>query len=100
MIQGKVFKVREGKFEKWKAWCFELQNILHHEAISTLKEERVMQEGCMAFEINGACYVIGFMEGKHMPAAAKDINIQHRAMIKECLERICEAKTLYHLKTD
>ena len=94
-----LMRVREGKLAMWKAWCTELAGSLREEATVTLAEEKVLEEMCLLFTLNGESYVIGFAdsEGETLPAnMTREINQKHKAMKQECLEYVSDGETLYH----
>lgn len=97
-MKGNLFKIRPGKLEKWKDWCYELENNLREEALITLKEEKCTQELFILFSINEDFYTVGMGEGECLPATLREINIKHKEISKECLEKIDQISTLYHLK--
>jgi hypothetical protein len=97
MLEGNLFKIKEGKIDIWKEWCNELNTSLRNDAIATLKEEGNVQEVFVVFELNGDFYTIGLAEGQNLPATNKEINIKHKAISKECLEKIGKVSCLYNL---
>ena len=99
-MKAKLFKIKEGKLEAWKEWCTKLSLTLKEEALETLREENLLQEGCLFFSIGENSYVIGFVDGEALPSTDKPINTQNKEKIKECLEEMNSKVTpLYHLKT-
>ena len=96
-----IFKVKPGKLGVWKAWAKELGGTLRMEALGTLKEERVVEEACLYFNIEGVDYVVGFMDGEMLPANMdREINQKHKRMKDECLERVAVGEVLYSLKIE
>ncbi len=99
MINGAVLKIKSGRVEQWRAWCEELKTSLLPETLDTLKDEQVFQEASFLFEVHGEFYVLGFMDGKCLPAdMAKEVNIKHKKMKEECLEYVSKIESLYNLK--
>lgn len=98
MLEGNLFKIKEGKLEIWKNWCHELNTSLRVEATETIKEEGNVQEVFVLFELNNEWYTIGLGEGENLPASDKEINKKHRATAKECLKKIGRVSCLYNLK--
>ena len=63
----------------------------------TLAKEKVLEEMCLLFTLNGESYVVGFAEGEMLPAnMERGINQKHKAMKQECLEYVSDGETLYH----
>lgn len=98
MLQGNIFKIREGKLDQWKNWCHKINTELRNEAIETLKEEKVIQEAFVLLNIDGSSYAIGMGEGECLPATSRSINMEHKKQARECLEKIGKIDCLYHLK--
>lgn len=88
-MKGNVFKVREGKIERWREWANYL-NSNPTEVVETLGEENCEIEGCFDFSLNGEWYVAMFMksfDGKDfVPSSDREINLLHRKNKIECLE--------------
>jgi len=100
MQKAVLLKVKAGEWENWKGWCEELSTTLLTEAITTLEEEKVVQELTLGFEIDNQRYVIGFMDGECLPANMdREINQKHKAMRVQCLEYVCEAEVLSNIKS-
>jgi len=100
MIAGSLFKIKKGLKKEWIDWCAEIQNIRRSEAIETLKEEKVIQEAFVFFEVDDVEYTLGISEGENLPANnERDINKIHKEKKKKCLEYIGKVDTLYHLKS-
>lgn len=99
MIKGAILKVKSGHLEQWRSWCDELETSLYAEALNTLKEEQVFQEAAFLFELSGEYYVFGFIDGECLqPDMTKEINIKHKRMKDECLERVSNIEVLYNIK--
>ena len=98
MLEGNLFKIKEGKVDTWKAWCNELNTTLREDALITIKEEGNTQEVFVIFNLNDEWYTIGLGEGENVPATDREINKKHRAISKECLEKIGKVSCLYNLK--
>jgi len=68
---------------------------------TTLIEEKIIQELTIGFEIEGECYVIGYMDGECLPAnMSRTINQKHKAMKEQCLEMVGEIEVLANIKCD
>ena len=101
MIKGAIFRVKQGRFDQWRAWCNELQTSLREDALDSLRQEQVYQEAAFLFEIKGEHYVLGFMDGESLPGdMTKEVNIKHKQMKEECLEYISNIEVLYNIKTE
>ena len=84
-----LFKIKEGKLEKWREWCHLLMTQYKDEAIETLKEEDVTYEAFSIFPIQGQYYAVAMVEGEMKPTnMERELNQRHKAIKKECLERI------------
>ncbi|MFO0704403.1 MAG: DUF6176 family protein [Candidatus Andersenbacteria bacterium] len=95
-----LFKIKKGKLEAWLNWCKLLHTTYRKDAIRTLSEEGLTHEGFGIFKLNEEHYTIGFSVGENLPANMnKEINQKHRAMKKECLEKIGPVELNYELAT-
>ena len=95
-----LFKIKEGKLGTWKSWCNMLATTRKNEALETLKEESLAYEGFFIFSINQEFYTLGITEGEGLPANMdKEINQKHKAIKKECLERMGSIENGYELTT-
>jgi len=84
-----LFKIKEGKLKKWREWCRLLMTKYKNEAIETLKEEGITHEAFLIFPINGHYYTVAMIEGETRPTnMERELNQKHKAVKKECLERI------------
>ncbi len=93
-----LFKIKEGKLEKWREWGKLLTTTHKEEAIDTLKEEGLSYEGFCVFEIEGKHYTIAIIEGEEKPTnMERELNQKHREIKKECLEKIGPIETVYEL---
>lgn len=93
-----LFKIKEGKLETWKKWGKLLVKKYKKEAIETLKEENIQYEGFCIFEMNGDYYTLAMIEGEAKSAnMERKLNQKHRAMKKECLERIGSVEKIYEI---
>lgn len=94
MKKAVLFKIKEGKKDVWYAWTQRLQTELAQDAVETLKEERLLQESFVAFNLNEEDYTLGFIETvDDEPVEAdktKEINQLHTKYKKECLEPMRE----------
>ena len=89
MLFGKVFKIKEGKLDAWKAWCRELQTTYAAEGKKTLVEEGVEAEGFLIFIVGEDAYTLGFAYAPQEPKPANlenELNVLHRQKKLECLE--------------
>lgn len=99
MNKAYLFKIKENKKSLWYSWCQELDTILREDAIETLVEEKVSHELVLGFTIANQDYSVGYMNGECLPAnMSKEINIKHKKMKEECLERVSEVEILYDIK--
>jgi len=96
-----MYKVKKGKLDQWRNWCNRLGNELREEAINTLLEEKVQEEGCYLFTVEGIDFVVFFSIGDESLSVnmQKEINLEHKRMKEECLDKIQSGKgeKLYHL---
>jgi hypothetical protein len=94
-----LFKIKEGKLDTWKNWCGVLRTTYKEEALETLKEEGLIYEACVGFEIEGNWYTLGIVQGEEKPInLERELNIKHRAIRKECLQRVTpDFETWYEL---
>lgn len=100
MQKAVLLKVKAGEWENWQNWCEELSTNLLTEAITTLEEEKVVQELTLGFEIENQHYIIGFMDGDCLPANMdREINQKHKAMKTQCLEYVGEVEILSNIKS-
>lgn len=98
-------KVREGKLDQWRDWCIQLATSRRAEAIESLADEHVLQEMCILFMVEGTPYVLGYMESDSREEILaslvdKEINIEHRKQLKECLEGKYLQEELYNIKQE
>jgi hypothetical protein len=99
MNKAVLFKIKPGKREQWEKWCLELSTTLKNDALATLHEEKLVQELAISFSINNEDFLLGYAEGENLPAnIEKEINMKHKKMKEECLERVSDANILYHFK--
>lgn len=93
-----LFKIKEGKLDKWLEWGKLLMTIHKDEAIETLKEEGLTYESFTVFEIDGNHYTLAMIEGEEKPTNMnRELNIKHREVKKECLEKIGPVDKVYEL---
>lgn len=90
MEQTRVYKIKDGKVDEWKAWCKELATTHRKAALETLEDEGVAQEMCINIEIDGTWYAVGYMRvlGESIGAADPDhpLNQEHTSKKQACLE--------------
>ena len=104
MYFSRLFKIKEGKLEKFKDWMKQLSTERSEEAISTFAYERVTREVFTLFQgTDGTFYVIGLNEANDVPGKSDSsvpINQEHSAIKKECLDPISEpGEVLLDLKS-
>jgi hypothetical protein len=104
MIESSIYKIKSGKVNIWKNWCKKLSTEYKNEALETLKEEHILEEVFVMFEIDGIFYTIGqvFSKGetKSFPSdKSRSINKEHREKMDECLEKLPDSSVslLYRL---
>lgn len=91
-----LFKIKEGKLEKWIEWGNLLITQYKEEAVETLKEEGVTYEGFCVFEINGEHYTLAMVEGEAKPAnMERELNRKHKETKKDCLEYVGAVEKVY-----
>ncbi len=99
MNQGNIVKLKKEKVEIWKAWALFLSQ-RQQDVVATLREENILYEGSLLFEIAGDWYVCLFAVNEKDaikgPNLDNELNIQHRQKMKECFEeKIGPASMLY-----
>lgn len=100
MKKAVLLKINQGKKELWENWCKELATELLIDAKHTLAEEGILQELTLSFPLNGAHYIIGYMDGACLPAnMSLEINQRHAKMKLECLTPISAVEVLYDIKS-
>lgn len=87
-----LFKIKNGKRQKWLDWCHELEQ-RHEEVIVTLKEENLLRERCLLFGEGYNSYLLYMHtpaneDGKQPANLDKEINVKHFQIYDECLEKI------------
>lgn len=93
-----LFKIKEGKLEKWKEWGSLLVTTHKKEAVETLTEEGLTYEAFCVFQIEGNYYTLAMIEGKQNPTnMERELNQKHQAMKEECLEKIGSVETVYEI---
>ncbi len=93
-----LFKIKEGKLQKWLEWGKLLMTNYKEEAIETLKEEGLTYEGFAVFEIEGSHYTLAMIEGEEKPTnMERELNKKHRDIKKECLGKIGPIDKVYEL---
>jgi len=94
MYFSRIWKIKEGKLEKFKAWMEELSTTRKEEALATFEFEHVTREVFVLFKGNDSHdYVIGLNEAATEPLPGDPsvaINQEHSSIKKECLEPITE----------
>jgi hypothetical protein len=93
-----LFKIKEGKLETWLAWGKLLMTKYSKEATETLKEEGLSYESFCYFNIGGSFYTLAMIDGHQHPTNMdRDLNIKHREIKRDCLERIDLPAFVYEL---
>jgi hypothetical protein len=92
---SRIWKVREGKLETFKDWMNQLGGTRRDEALATFEFEHVTREVFVLFPgKDGTQYVVAMnetTEGDPLPSdKSVAINVEHRAILLECLEPITE----------
>jgi hypothetical protein len=96
-----LFKVKKEKLAQWVAWCHRVATEFKTEALETLREEKVSQEGFSLFSVHGDFYTLGYALGEPEPAnTTRELNKLHKQMKRECLEFAGELETLYNLSAE
>jgi len=91
MYFSKIFKIKEGKLEKFKSWLHSLETDRREEALKTFEYENITREVFAIFKGKDSNhYVIGLNEISDGEPKAGDpnvkINQEHGVIKKECLE--------------
>jgi len=91
MIKIALGKIKEGKEKKLRAWAQELQTRRRAEALETLRAENIYEETMRIVELEGAKYCLMFVDSRNKKLLPSDpsvpINVEHRAIIKDCIEK-------------
>ncbi len=95
---SKLFKIKEEKVEKIRDWFAQLSGLRRAEAIATFGYENITREAFVIFKgTDGNQYVTGFneiTENATEPGPSDktvSINLEHKAIMRECLEPISES---------
>ncbi len=101
---SRIFKVKEGKLEKFKDWMHQLSTSRREEAIATFAHERITREVFVLFQgADGSHYVVGLNEASDTPGESDPsapINQEHTAIKEECLESFSKSgEVLMDLKS-
>lgn len=97
-MKAKLYKIKEGKLERWKTWGSLLMKQYYTEAVETLEEEGILAEYFYTFKIKGEWYSLGGdIEGLTRGKINKKrkLNQKHRQIKRECLEPLGEAECVY-----
>ncbi len=93
-----LFRIKPGKLDAFLAWGKYLQQ--NPEALETLKEEQVGFEAFYYFRFGEDYFAVAITDNPNpLPATLRELNIRHKAMLKECLEPIEAILPVYTLKT-
>lgn len=95
-----LFKVKPDKLETWQEWAATLKT-RESEVLETLKEENCTRELGVLFTVGYEHYVYMAMEfdGPELPSNQDvELNRQHRAKLKECLEPVAKGEVLYDFR--
>lgn len=92
---SKLWRVKEGKADIFRAWMAEMDGSRRDEALATFDYENVTREVFAMFRGgDGNDYVVAFNESNG-PVGPSDpsvpINVEHKAIRNECLEAISDA---------
>ncbi len=94
----RLFRIRQGKLQTFLDWGQYLQHSM--EAIETLKEEHVKFEAFYYFKIGDDYYTIGVTDNPNpLPATERELNKQHKLVLKECLEIVGNVNQVYSLQS-
>ncbi|MBI3337117.1 MAG: hypothetical protein HY005_00635 [Candidatus Staskawiczbacteria bacterium] len=97
-MKSNLFKIKEGKLDKWFEWGKLLTTKYREEAIETLKEEGLNYEAFCVFKIEEEYYTISMIEGEEKPTNMdRELNQKHKETKKECLEYIGPIEKVYEL---
>lgn len=98
-----LFKVKRGKLNQWKQWCFELDTFRRKSALQTLKRENSSREYYVHVAVGRDHYVVASSE-YFAPRVAQDetepLNKKHKEMLKDCLVFLGRGITLCDLTVD
>ena len=102
MIKIALGKIKEGKEEKLRAWARELQGHRKAEALETLKHENIYEETMRIIDLEGQKYCLMFADSRDKELLPSDpsipLNREHRAVIKDCIEKWIEGEEISRLK--
>lgn len=84
-MKYRLYKFRDGKKQQWLEWCVFL--IEHeNEVIETLVQEQCKREACW-YEGDSVFYG---MDSLFLKADDRQINLDHRKNVRECLSYVSE----------
>lgn len=95
----KIYKVKIGKENIITDWCTKINTELMYEAIQSLREESCKREIFGLFKVQESFYLVAHMEGDNIVPAnpLREINVQHRAVMDECINSLVPIEVLYDL---
>jgi hypothetical protein len=101
--QPSIFRIKDGKLNQWTEWCQQINEALRDRAEATLKDEGILYEFFITFEINGSHYTLGaeITPNGTDPKTADStnpINEEHRRMKKDCLELVAKGDFAYLIR--
>lgn len=101
MKQGNVFKLKKEKVDSWKEWA-QFLNDHASKVIPTLRQENILYEGSLLFQLDEDWYVCLFAlknnneDSISSADLTNELNVRHREKMKECFkERVTEVSVPY-----
>jgi|GEM_PF-1557063 len=107
LFEGKLkntalFKVKEGKLDQWKQWCFLLTTARNKEATDSLCGENALEEEWILFSVGADHYVYASTSYFDTPLPSDKtlaINQEHIQQRQDCLECVARGETLCHIQS-
>ena len=98
----RIYKLKPHKENILREWSRRLMTDLRPEAVASMREENCTREYFYLFCIGDTYYFAANMEGDNIIAASEslDINVQHKAILRECVEEKIELETLYDIRAE
>lgn len=96
-----LFKIKQGREDQWKQWCDLVSTTFKEEAERTIKDENLVFEGALIFEIDETSYTLLYMQEDAGGAKPSDktntLNIEHNKNKRECLEPVAKGQSVFFL---
>lgn len=84
-----------------REWATQIMTVRYAEAVASLVEEKVEEEGVFYIEIDGKKYLAFYMKGEMLPAdMERSINKEHRAVLGSVRVRRIDGELLYDVEAE